>query len=68
MPGPVELLGHQASIPIEDCVRPGNARDLFQGFASESLSDLGQGGSLGIGQAQSSGQVCSEDAVLGWSR
>jgi hypothetical protein len=39
--GPIELLGHQTSIPIEDGVGLGNARDILQGFASQSFRDLG---------------------------
>ena len=68
MPGPVELLGRQPSIPIEDGVRLGNARDILQGFASESFRDLSQGGPLRIRQSDPARQVGSEDAVLGWSR
>jgi hypothetical protein len=52
MPGPIELLGHQASIPIENGVRLGNARDILQGFASNSFRDLGQGGPLPIRQSE----------------
>ena len=64
-PGPVELLRHQSPIPGQNRVRLGDARNILQGFASESLGDLGQGGSLRIRQPESGRQVGSEDAILG---
>ena len=56
---------HQLPIPGEQGIRLGHASDLLQGFTAESCGDLGQCGSLGIGQPESSGQVCSENGILG---
>jgi hypothetical protein len=39
--------------------------DLLEGFTAESFGDLGQGGSLGIGQPESVGPVRSETAIFG---
>jgi hypothetical protein len=65
MPRAVELLRDQSPIPSEKGIRPGNARDILQSFASESFRDLGQGGPLRIRQPEPSRQVGPEDAVLG---
>jgi hypothetical protein len=51
-------------VPGEKGIWLGHARDLLEGFTAESFGDLGQGRSLGIGQAESGGQVCSENAIL----
>jgi len=56
---------NQLPIPGEKGIRLGDARDLLEGFATESFGDLGQSGSLCIGQAESGGQMRSEDAILG---
>jgi hypothetical protein len=61
----VELVRHQLPIPDEKRIRLGYAGDLPEGVTAESFGDLRQGGSLGIRQAESSGQVCSENAILG---
>src|SRR5262245_40688739 len=63
--GPVELLRYQSSIPGQKGSRLGSAGDILQSFAAQSFGDLGQSGSLGIGQAESGWQVCSENAILG---
>ena len=42
----------------------GRAGYLLQSFASHSLSDLGQGAPLRIGEPESARQVGSQDAVL----
>jgi hypothetical protein len=60
----VELICHQLPVPGEKGIRFGHASDLLEGFTAESFGDLGQGRSLGVGQAQSGGQVCSENAIL----
>ena len=65
VPGSVEFLCDQSSTPTENGVRPGDARDIPQGFASESFGNLCQGGSLRIRQPESGRQMGSEDAVLG---
>src|SRR5215831_14218458 len=65
MPRPVELVRDQSPILSEKRIGLGHARDLLKGFTAESFGDLGQGGSLGIRQAESGGQVCSEIAILG---
>ena len=52
-------------IPGEKGIRLGHAGDLLEGFTAESFGDLGQGRSRGIRQAESGGQVCSENAILG---
>jgi|SRR5258705_4412878 hypothetical protein len=64
-PRSVKLLRNQSPIPGEKGIRPGNARDILQGFAAESFSDFGQGGSLRIRQPEPRRQVRSEDAILG---
>jgi hypothetical protein len=56
---------HQLPVPGEKGIRLGHAGDLLEGFTAESFGDLRQGGSLGIRQAESGGQVCSENAILG---
>src|SRR5215469_9921483 len=61
----VELVCHQLPIPSEKGIRLGHAGDVLEGFTAESFGDLRQGGSLGIRQAESDGQVCSENAILG---
>ena len=63
--GAVELVRNQLPIPGEKGIRLGDACDLLEGFATESFGDLGQSGSLCIGQAESGGQMRSEDAILG---
>ena len=65
MPGAVELLRDQSSIPGQNRVRPRHACDLLQSFASESFRDLGQGGPLRIRQPEAVRQAGPEDAVLG---
>src|SRR5262249_52088121 len=50
--GPVELLRYQSSIPGQKGIRLGSACDILQSFAAQSFGDLGQSGSLGIGQAE----------------
>jgi hypothetical protein len=52
-------------VPGEKGIRLGHASDLLEGLTAESFGDLSQGRSLGIGQAESGGQVCSENAILG---
>ena len=62
---PVELLRYQSSIPGQKGIRLGSAGDILQSFAAQSFGDLGQGGSLRIGQPESGRQMRSEDAILG---
>ena len=43
----------------------GDTGDLLERSAAERLTDLSEGGSLGIRQADTGGKVSSEDAILG---
>src|SRR5215471_17581547 len=52
LPRSIELPRHQLPIPTENSVRLGDLCDILQSFASESLSDLGQGGTLRIRQPE----------------
>ena len=63
--GAVELVRNQLPIPGEKGIRLGDLCDILQSFASNSLSDLGQGGSLPIRQPEPGLQAGSEDAILG---
>src|SRR5215468_8741527 len=65
MPRSVELLSNEAPIPAEKSVWFGYLRDLMHRFAAKPLGDLGQGGSLRIGQPQPGGQLGAENAILG---
>ena len=56
---------NQLPIPGEEGIRLGHACDLLEGFSTESFGDLGQSGSLRIGQPESGRQMRSEDAILG---
>src|SRR5207244_13327580 len=60
----IERAGNQPPIPRQDGVRLGCAGHWLQSLASKSFSDLGQGAPLRIGELES-GQVCSQDPVLG---
>ena len=62
--GAIELLGDQPSIPGQDGVGFGDAGDLSERFASQALPDLGEGGTLGIAQPQSRGQLRPQNTVL----
>ena len=42
-----------------------HTRNVFQRFTAEPFADLRQRGSLGISEPQPSGQMCSQDKVLG---
>src|SRR5262249_55946626 len=63
--GTIELLHHKSSIPGENSIRPGNARDLVPGSAAEAFGDFGECGTLGIGQPKPGGEARPEDAILG---
>jgi hypothetical protein len=65
MPGSVELLGNQASVPAENAIRLGHSRDIPQCSAAQPIGDLSERGSLGIGQPQAGGQLAVQNAILG---
>ena len=49
----------------EDGIGFGDTGDLLKRSAAQSLTDLSEGGSLGIREAHTGGKVGSEDAILG---
>jgi hypothetical protein len=57
-------VGNQLAIPSQNGVGPGHGGNLGQSFAPESLADFGQHGSFRIGQAQSGGQVCTQNSIF----
>src|SRR5215471_20447171 len=61
----VELAGDQTTIPGQNGVWLGNAGNLRELFSAKALRDLGERGSLGIGEPQSPGNVRAEDPILG---
>ena len=65
MPGSVELLGNQLSVPAENGIRFGNSRDIIQRFATKPFGDVSQRGTLRIRQPQTGGQLASQNPVLG---
>lgn len=65
MPRAVELLRDRPSVPGEDRLGLYDARDLGEGFASETHPDLGQRFALAIGKAESTTNLTAQDAILG---
>jgi hypothetical protein len=62
--GAIELLGDEPSIPGQDGVGLGDAGYRSECFASQALTDLGEGGALGIAQPQSRWQLRPQNTVL----
>ena len=62
--GAVEFTGNESPIPGKDGIWLGDTGDLLKSRAAESLADLGEGGALGIREAQAGWKVSSEDAIL----
>src|SRR5215475_3677010 len=52
VPRSIELPRNQLPIPTENSIRLGDLCNILQSFASESLSDLGPGGTLRIRQPE----------------
>jgi hypothetical protein len=59
--GAIEFLGDEPAVPDQDGRRFGDTGNLFQCFPPKPFSDLGERGSLWIGQAQLG---VPQDAVL----
>ena len=62
--GAVELLGDKLPIPSQDGIRFGDAGDLCEHLAAQSLPNLGEGGALRIAQPQLGRKVSSQNAIL----
>jgi hypothetical protein len=62
--GAIEFLGDELSILGQNGIRLGHACHAREGLAPESFYQF-QGGSLRIGQAQSSRKVCAQNPILG---
>jgi len=62
--GAIELPGDKPPVPSQNGVRFGDARHLGQSLPAEPFTDLGQGGSFGVGQAQSGGEVFPQNSIL----
>ena len=58
------ICGHEPPVPSEDRLGFGDAGDLLKGSTAESLTNFSKGGTLGIRQAQTRGEVGSEDSIL----
>ena len=63
--GAVELIGDELPIPSEDGIGLGDTGDLLKSRSAESLTDLSEGGALGIREAHTGRKVSSQDAILG---
>ena len=63
--GAVELACDETTVPGQDRVGLGDAREILQDLASESFGDLGQSGSFRIRQPEPRRQVSCQDAILG---
>jgi hypothetical protein len=60
----IELLSDQLPVPSQDRIGFGYTSDFPQGLPPDTLSDLGQGDALRIGQPQSGRKSGSEDPVF----
>src|SRR6516165_11234299 len=64
MPGSVELLGSQASVPAENGIRLGHLRDVFQRFTPKPFGNLAQRDSLWIRKPQPHRQMAAQNTIL----
>ena len=56
--------GNQTTVPTQDRIRFGNAGDLRQMFAAETLCDLSKCRAFGVRKPQPPGGVGAKDTVL----
>ena len=56
---------HQLVVPGQDGVRPGHIGHLAENSAAQSMADLGERGSFGVGELQPPFQLGFQDAIFG---
>jgi hypothetical protein len=56
---------HQLAVPGQDRVRPGDGCDLGKNLATQAMTNLAKGGSLGVREHHSAFQLVLQDAVFG---